>query len=96
MRSFVSSSADTNSFGSSEDMVEYFNCISGSTLENAKRTYTLTIKSDYTASNLSTLLGKGLLLKNINRDKTLAFGIFISPGDFKQLENTSADVTALC
>lgn len=35
-------------------------------------------------------------MKNINRDKTLSFGIFSSPNDILTLEDNSADVVALC
>ena len=48
------------------------------------------------ASKFASLVGKGLLLKNINRDKTLAFGIFGSPDDLLKLDDASTDVTALC
>ena len=37
-----------------------------------------------------------MLLKNINRDTTLAFGIFSSPDDVLKLTSTSSDVIALC
>ena len=41
MRSFLSADAEPNSYGTSEEMVEHFDCIETGVLANATRTYTL-------------------------------------------------------
>ena len=48
MRSFISSTAETGSYGTTEDMVTYFDCISDGTLADQTRTFsTLSIRSSY-------------------------------------------------
>ena len=96
MRSFISSTSETNSYGESEDMVEYFDCSSGILVSETRTLDSLVIESTFVTSKFASLVGKGLLLKNINRDKTLAFGIFGSPDDLLKLDDASTDVTALC
>ena len=47
MRSFVSSTAEIGSYGTTEDMVTYFDCITG-TLVDGTRTYaSLAIRSSF-------------------------------------------------
>ena len=89
MRSFIIPASEARSYGASVDLVEYFNCISSGTIKNQSRNYqNLTIRATFDANHFKTLLGKGILLKNINRDLNLAFGIFTSPDDFIKLQNT--------
>ena len=98
MRSFVSQSSTSalDSFGDSEDMVDYFDCLDALEIETERRIYELTVKSTFNADKFKTLAGKGLILKNIDLDKSIAFGIFHRHDDEHLLIQTSRDITALC
>ena len=96
MRSFVSFSGEADSYGATEEMVNYFDCVQGGKLANGIRTYELTVRETFVSAIFKTILGKGLLLKNINRDQFLVFGIFSNKDDSIVLENSFADLTALC
>lgn len=98
MRSFIgqSSTSALDSFGDSEDMVDYFDCLDAFEIETSSRIYELTVKSTFNADKFKTLAGKGLILKNIDLDKSISFGIFHREDDEHLLIQTSRDITALC
>lgn len=104
MRSFISNKAPANSFGSSSDLVQYFDCIwgnstavSGRQLQGVAGTFTLSLFSNFDEQNLRRAAGKGIILKNLSTEKTLSFGIVVERFT-KSAQTTivTADVTALC
>jgi len=96
MRSFVGSGSKPNSHGASEEMVDHFDCIAAGTLVNAVRNYTLTKRQTFAKLQAEKLIGRGLLLKNINRDVTLTFGIISLVDDIQIANQVAGDITALC
>lgn len=82
MRSFIGQSTATiDSYGESEDMVDYFDCLDADSQDSQSRVYDLTRKDSFNVDKFRTLAGKGLILKNIDQDKSLAFGIFLRKDD---------------
>ena len=96
MRSFIGIGSASESYGTSEDLVEYFDCLDADEIGETSRSYELFIKSTFDIEKFKTLAGKGLLLKNIDLDKTLTFGIFNRKDDEHLTIPSDSEITALC
>lgn len=96
MRSFIVPS-DVISYGSSSPLVQDFDCLDTENIGDLTRVYSLSKGSFINVEDSAVIVGKGLLLRNVSKDKTISYGIMReATGFIPALDTSVKDIVAIC